>query len=169
MCGPHRQHGRGRDSAALAEAEVVGRPVGEGLHPHGGERLVHAGLELGTTNPEVGRAEGDVVVHGRHEQLVIGVLEDDPDTLADLAQVRLRDRQPRHPHLARPTAEDAVEVKDERRLACAVRPEERDALALVDREVDAEQRAVAIGVGEGDAADLEAPACSRPPPTRSWR
>ena len=116
---------------------------------------MHAGLELGTTNPEVRGAEGDVVVHDRHEQLVIGVLEDDPDTLADLAQVRLRDRQPGHPHLARPTSEDAVEVKDERRLARAVRPEERDALALVDREVDAEQRAVAIGIGEGDAADLK--------------
>ena len=47
---------------------------------------MHAGLELGTTNPEVRGAEGDVVVHDRHEQLVIGVLEDDPDTLADLAR-----------------------------------------------------------------------------------
>ena len=33
---PHREHGRGRDSATLTEAQVVGRPVGVGLHPHGG-------------------------------------------------------------------------------------------------------------------------------------
>ena len=51
--------------------------------------------------------------------------------------------------------EDAVEVQHQRGLAGAVRPEQRDPLALVDVQVDAEQRLVAVGVGVGEAADVE--------------
>ena len=50
-------------------------------------------LELGAAQPEVGRAERDVVAHGRHEQLVVGVLEDDADPAPHLQQVRVGDRQ----------------------------------------------------------------------------
>src|SRR6185369_4100478 len=99
--------------------------------------------------------ERDVVVHGRHEQLIVGILEDDADALAHLAQVGLGDREARDPHLARAAPEDAVEMEDEGGLAGAVRAEQRDPLAFVDPEVDAEERAVAVGVGERDASDIE--------------
>ena len=51
--------------------------------------------------------------------------------------------------------EDAVEVQHQRGLAGAVGAEQGDPLALVHVEVDAEQRLVAVGVGEGQAADVE--------------
>ena len=63
--------------------------------------------------------------------------------------------EPGDPHLAGAATEDAVEVEDERGLAGAVRAEESDSFALVDGEVDSEERAVAIGIREGDAADVE--------------
>ncbi len=81
--------------------------------------------------------------------------------------------EPADPHLARAATEDAVEVEDERGLAGAVRAEESDPFALVDGEVDAEERAVAVGVGEGDAADVERGDVERraltPAPTRRRR
>ena len=40
-------------------------------------------------------------------------------------------------------------------LAGAVGAEQRDPLALVDVQVDAEQGLVPVGVGEGEAADVE--------------
>ena len=59
--GAHGEHGGDGDPAALAEGEVVRGPVGEVAHPDRRERLDDPRLELGATQPEVGRAEGDVV------------------------------------------------------------------------------------------------------------
>ena len=125
-----------------------------GLHPDRGEGVVHTLLELCTLHAEVRGPERHVVVHGRHEQLVIGILEDDADPPTDLLQVRLRHRQPvtRHLALAR---KDAVEVQHERRLPGAVRPEQRHPLAFLDREIDTSQRDVAVRIGESDASYLE--------------
>ena len=49
-------------------------------------------LSASPAQPEIGRAEGDVLAHPGHEQLVVGVLEDDPDAAANLGQVGLLDR-----------------------------------------------------------------------------
>ena len=54
-----------------------------------------------------------------------------------------------------PGGEDAVEVQHQRGLAGAVGAEQRDPLAPVDVQVDPEQRLVAVGVGVGEAADVE--------------
>ena len=51
--------------------------------------------------------------------------------------------------------QDAVEVQHERGLAGTVGAEQRDPLALVDVQVDAVQRLVAVGVGERDALQVE--------------
>ena len=121
-------------------------------------------LELGAAQPEVGRAEGDVLADRRHEQLVVRVLEDDADPAPDLRAGSLgrpagpADRRPS----PSPAAQDAVEVQDERGLAGAVGAEQRDPLAALRRQVDAEQRLVAVGVGEGEAARPPATAgCAR--------
>ena len=59
------------------------------------ERLVDPLVEVVAAQAEVGRAERHVVADRRHEQLVVGVLEDDADAAADLRQVpALVDRQP---------------------------------------------------------------------------
>ena len=57
--------------------------------------------ELGAAQAEVGRPEGDVVVHGGHEELVVRVLEHDPDASADLLRSPWH-RQAAHEHRARP-------------------------------------------------------------------
>ena len=57
--------------------------------------------------------------------------------------------------LPAPAVEDAVEVQHQRGLAGTVGAEQRDPLAAVDVQVDAEQRLVAVGVGEGEPADVE--------------
>ena len=85
---PHGQHGGDRDPAALAERQVVRRPVAVRGHADRGERLVDPGAQLGAAQAEVGRAERDVLGDRRHEQLVVGVLEDDADPAADLGQPR---------------------------------------------------------------------------------
>ncbi len=46
-------------------------------------------------------------------------------------------------------------MEHQRGLAGAVRAEQRDPLALLDVQVDAVERLVAVGVGEGEAADVE--------------
>ncbi len=70
-------------------------------------------------------------------------------------RLALLDRQPADRDRARAGGEDAVEVQHQRGLAGAVGAEQRDPLALVDVQVDAEQRLVAVGVGEGEAPDVE--------------
>jgi hypothetical protein len=73
----HGEHGGHGHAATLPEAEVVRRPGTVLAHPDGVEGLAHPRLEDAAAQPVVGGAEGDVVADGRHEQLVVGVLEDD--------------------------------------------------------------------------------------------
>ena len=62
-------------------------PIGETLGVDGRQRLLGAVGESVAGEAEVGRAERHVVVDGGHEELIVGVLEDQPDASADLAQV----------------------------------------------------------------------------------
>ena len=151
----HGQHGRDRDPAALAEGEVVRRAVGEVGDAHRAQGLHDPRVELGAAQPEVGRPERHVVAHGGHEQLVVGVLEDDADPASHLEQVRAGDRQPRDGDASRAGREDAVEVQHQGRLARAVGAEQGDPLPRVHVQVDPEQCLVAARVGVGDAADVE--------------
>ena len=64
------------------------------------ERLRHAVLDLGLGEAEVERAERDVLAHGRHEELVVGVLEDQADAGAQVAHVVVADAQARDLELA---------------------------------------------------------------------
>ena len=57
--------------------------------------------------------------------------------------------------LPAPGGEDAVEVQHQGGLAGAVGAEQRDPLALVDVQVDAVQRLVAVGVGVRQPCDVE--------------
>ena len=58
--------------------------VGEREGAHLPERIVHPLPDPVGRQPEVQGPEGDVVEDGRHEELVVGVLEDDADLPADL-------------------------------------------------------------------------------------
>ena len=106
----------------------------------GAERLGHAPLDLGRVEAHVERAEGHVLRDGRHEELVVGVLEDEADARAQLGQrvaLHLRARPPR----ARPCpSAGPLRCSMKRGLAGAVGPEHGDALAVLDVQVDAAQR-----------------------------
>ena len=134
---------------------MVRRPVGVVGHADQVEGVHHPAVELRAREPEVRRPEPDVGPHRAHEQLVVGVLEDDADPAPDLAQVLARHRQAADRDLPAPGREDAVEVQHERGLAGAVGPQERDPLTLLDPEIDAVQRLVAVGVGEREPPDVE--------------
>ena len=69
---------------------------------------------------EIDRAEGHVVAHGGHEQLIVGILEDNADPATDLPQRRFADRQPVDGHRAGPRGQGPVQVQDQRRLASAM-------------------------------------------------
>ena len=131
------------------------RAIGLVLQPDAGERGVDALAQRVAAQPEVGRPEGDVGAHVGHEELVVGVLEDDPDAAADLG-ARARG-QLEAADADRPVAalEHPVELQDERRLAGAVGAEDRDALADRDAQVDAGQGRAAVRVGEAQAAHVE--------------
>ena len=63
--------------------------------------------------------------------------------------------RPGHLDMAGARGVHAVEVQDERRLAGAVGPEHGDPLPRLDPQVDAVERLVTVGVGEGEALDQE--------------
>jgi hypothetical protein len=151
----HGQHGGDGHAAPLPEGQVVRGPVGEVGHAHGLEGLDDAGVELRAPDTEVRRTERDVVAHRRHEELVVGVLEDQAHPSPDLEQVGLGDRQPGDGDrpVARP--EDAVEVEDERGLPGTVRAEQGDPLPRVHVQVDAEQGLVAARVRVRDLPEVE--------------
>ena len=151
----HGEHRRDGDPSPLAEGQVVRRPVGELGHAHLCQGLEHPGVELVAAQPEVARPERHVVADRRHEQLVVGVLEDDADAAPDLGEVVLGDGQAGHRDGAGPGGQDAVEVQHERGLAGAVRAQHGDPFAAVHVEVHAEERLVPVGVGERQAAHVE--------------
>ena len=152
---PAGQHGRQRHPPPLATRQVQGRSVAVGEHVDGGQRGVDPLAQRSTGDAEVGGPERDVVADGRHEQLVVGVLEDDPHPAADLLQVRRGHRQPAHGDPSGAGPQDAVEVQHQRRLARPVRAEQRDPLAGPDPQVDPVQGPVPVGVGVGEPGDVQ--------------
>ncbi len=151
----HRQYGRHRDPAPLAEGEVVRGPVLELRHADPFEGPVDALLQLRPLESGRRGTEGHVLADRRHEQLVVRVLEHDADPASDLGHVPLAHGQPGDVHGTRAAGQDAVEVEHEGRLAGAVRAEQRDPLAAREGEVHAEQGLVAVGVGEGQAGHFQ--------------
>ena len=73
----HGEHGGDRHAPALAHRQLERRPLGGALHADGGECLRHAPLDLRARQALVERAERHVLRDGRHEELVVRVLEDE--------------------------------------------------------------------------------------------
>ncbi|CAM5295258.1 hypothetical protein SHIRM173S_02535 [Streptomyces hirsutus] len=144
-------------------------PVLEPGHADQGQRPVDPLLQLLAPEPGRRRTERHVLPHGRHEELVVRVLEDDADPAPDLGHVPLADGQSGDGDGAGAAGQDAVEVQHQGRLAGAVRAEQRDPLAARDREADAEQGLVAVRVGEGEAGDLQRSCHSTHPSTQTTR
>ena len=135
---PHGEAARERDALALAAGKLMRAPLGQRFEPDHGERLVHAAHALRLGDPAHAQREGDVLgdVHMRPQRIGL-------EHHADVAFLR---RQ-------RPagTADDGVaELHDaavghlesghqpqQRGLAAAGRPEQREELAVGDVEAHA--------------------------------
>ena len=90
------------------------------LGPHGPQRFDDAAFDLLGRQAHVRGTEGHVLLDRRHEELVVGVLEDDADGLADDRQRPGRDGDAAHddPPLGR--QQQPVGVQQQGRLAGAV-------------------------------------------------
>ena len=113
------------------------------------------------SRPQVQRAEGDLVAHGRIEELHVGTLEDDPDAPAEGLRLRLvleqrgGERRAEGAHLAARRLRQPRQQLQQRRFAGAVGAEQRKALALGHGEAHTAERDDAIRVVEGDVVEVE--------------
>ena len=80
----HGQHTGNRHPPLLTKGEVVGRPVRQIGYLDSSQRPLHTLLQLFALDAEVLGPERDVLGHRRHEELVVGVLKDNPHTAPDL-------------------------------------------------------------------------------------
>ena len=134
---------------------MMRRLVGErkGVHPP--ERPVHPLPDLVGRQTEVQGTEGDVVEDGRHEELVVGVLEDDPDLPADLRPGLFPEGNFPDRHAPRRGKQVPVHVEEQRRFPRAVRADDADGLSVGDQERNSFQRLRAVRVSETDVLELE--------------
>ena len=151
----HRQHRGDGDPPALTEGQVVRWALRVRAHAHERQGLPHPGLELRSTQPDVVRPEGHVVPDRRHEQLVVGVLKDDPHPPPDLQEVLAGDGHSGDGHRPGGRLVNPVEVQDERRLARSVRTQQGYPLGAVHMQVDTGEGTSAIRVVEDQATDIE--------------
>ncbi len=127
----------------------------EAGHPNRGERPVHAAMDLCLRDAHVQRTEGHVVEDGGGEELVIGILEDEPDLTPDAPHRRAIDDRAPDAHDPMRRGVDPVEVQHQRRLAGAVRAHQGHLLAATDAQVHAAQRLEAIGIRVVDVVELD--------------
>ncbi len=135
---PHRQGGGQADPLELPARELVRPPSGQMGGAERVERGVHARPDLLRRRTEVLEPEGDVVAHERHEDLVLGILEDGRDRSREVgrarrARVAAADLDPTREPPAVEVRHEPGERADERRLPRARRAEQRDDLARLER------------------------------------
>lgn len=100
----HRHRAGYRRALALPVREQVRRAVPQRRDVQRGERRVHPGPDLVRRQPQVHRAEGDVLLHRGREQLVVRVLDHQLHRGAQPDQPRpvVRDRRPVEAQRPRP-------------------------------------------------------------------
>ena len=153
--------GLGRRERDAADADHRVAPVGQRAHP--GERTDELQRRVELRVARAGR--GEAQVGGERAREHVQLLRDERDGPARRGRRRAADRD-----AARRRRVEAGEDLGERRLARARPPDERDALARGQLEVDAVQDVVAGRVGVPDPSERDgrraAPARAAPPPPR---
>ena len=95
-------------------------------------RLARPPLRFLRGKSQVSRAEGHVLEHGRHEELVVGVLEQDADLPADLRPGPRKHRDLADRNGAGGRQEVPVGMEEEGGLACPVGPHDADRFPVSD-------------------------------------
>ncbi|EXI72105.1 MAG: hypothetical protein AW07_03381 [Candidatus Accumulibacter sp. SK-11] len=119
------------------------------------ERMHHPRPHFVCRQPQVQRTEGDVVEDPRHEELIVGVLEEQADAASQGCKGVAAEREAGDAHAACLRQQAAGEVQQGGRLAGAVGADDRQSLAITDLKRDPTQRAGAIGVGMAEIADFD--------------
>ena len=153
--GLHRHDAGERHPLLLAEAQVVDRPAAERERRDGRERLRHAPLHLLLREVQVPGAEGDVLLHGGGEELVVRVLEDEAHPLVELLGREAPDLPLADADLPGLRLQQADKEADQRGFSRAVRAQDRDELPFRDMEIDPGERLGAVVVGEANPGDID--------------
>ena len=144
------------DALLLTAGELAGQVLGAVRHADLLERRHHALLALGRLHAAIGERQLDVLVDVEIADQV-EALEDEPDlAVADARALRERqigDRLAVERVLALGRRVEQPEDRQERRLAAARRPGDRDVLAALDLEVDAGEGVRLHLVGEEHLRD----------------
>ena len=152
--GFDRQHPGEGSATALPGTQVVRRTVALAIQTHLLQAAVHPGAHRLSIESHVQRAEGDILLDRRHEDLIVGILEEHADPLPHLRDVRSVDAEPAHADRSLPV-QQPDEVVEEGGLAGAVRAEDRDRLGGLQDEVHAAQRLHAIRITEAQAPHVD--------------
>ena len=119
------------------------------------ERRRNAPLDLLPRQPHVGRAESHILFDSGHEELVVGVLENQPDALPHQPEGLGRDGDAAYHNLSRGGQQQPVGMEQQGRFACAVGPDERGFLAVREPERHPAQGFVSVGVAVMHAVELQ--------------
>jgi hypothetical protein len=145
------------DAAFFAGGKPMGRALFEADQADFVEGIGDKLREVSGGQAELLWAEGNVFEDGGAEELVVGVLKEEPDGSADVFEVVGDDGRTVDPDGGggEGLGEDAVEVLEDGGLARAVGADEGDGFAGGDGKAHVRHRSRAVAVGEVEAADVD--------------
>ena len=161
-------HERARqgDALLLAAGELRGASVGDALQANEREGLAYPIPGLRPADPALAQTEGDVVGDAHVREQRVGLEDDAEPTLPGGPVGDLRTVDAYVPGVGHDEAGDHVERG---RLAAARGPEQRQQLALVDREVDAVHgHRLAVGLADALQRHDRLAGAHRLGPPRAW-
>lgn len=155
----HRQHAGDSDALFLAYREIADRHLRIRLQFQQRHRLLHALLDFKTRQDEILGTEGDIVNDRVGNQLIVGVLKDDADALADGPAIFASGGgiHPVNQDGAAARSQDGSEEPGERAFPGTVVPDDRHGLSRLDAQAHIAQRrrdALLRAVSKGNVPDF---------------
>ena len=148
----HYQHRKQAEQLLLAAAEQISRYGAAAFEAMLGQDRVEPRRDLRLRHIHVAKAEGDVLLDGGHDDLVLRILEHIADQPAHLRDVG-RCRNPTDQHLPLTRCDEPVQHPRQRGLARAVRADDRDA-SFPERQADLLQHGPAVEI-VGNASQFD--------------
>lgn len=152
--GLHGEHCGYGYAALLSAGELIAGPVLEVVCSDCFQGHVDTAVYFAVGQSHVDRAECDIVGHGGHEQLVVGVLEHESDCLAYARQGLWGDGNVADYDLALGGGEESVHVEHESRLSGTVGSYDGYLLAVRYEERYVVERPVAVGICVADVVEF---------------
>lgn len=150
---PAGQEAGQADPLFLSAAQVMGGTPLESRKPDFRQSLPDDALDVPLPRTELPRAERNVLEDRGAEQLVLRVLEKQPDVAPDVRQIGFDHGQAVNPNRRAAPAvlrQDPVQVQEQSRLARAVGPDQAHGLPFGDCQADVAKGDAAVFVGEAE-------------------